>query len=338
MGCTGERIDLVADVEHKQIKRNQSIDAYRCLLMFGICALHAVTQGGHNAPWMANCLTWCVTGFAFLSGWFGIRFKYWKVVKLYAVSFYCAAIVFAFNFAFGMSSGARDVLNIATGQWYLNAYAVLMCFAPILNEGCRALSEKFATDRMAATKLATPLVLCAFGWSFATTLPVVKGYIPKPVGLASYSFLTLIGAYCAARIWRECEIRCGELRIRNAHIVVFLLLSVVASAIGLNDYNSPFALAIAFGTFYLAKNAKECRFAGRVCSWLGPSMFSVYLLHSSGRTWWALAKCEDFLLGLGMPIVAVWGVTAFAVFTVCVAFDIPRRLFVGLLTQRSKRV
>ena len=184
-------------------QRNANLEIYRCLLMLGICLLHCISQGGHNVPLANNCFSWCVTGFAFLSGWFGIRFSCKKVVKLYAVSFYCAAIVFAFNFSLRMSGGAREVWNVATGQWYLNAYAVLMCFAPILNEGCRSLSEKFAADRMAAIKLAMPLVLCAFGWSFATTLPVVREYIPKPVGLESYSFLTLIGAYCVARIWRE---------------------------------------------------------------------------------------------------------------------------------------
>ena len=123
-------------------------------------------------------------------------------------------------------------------------------------------------------------------------------------------------------------------------IIVFCILAVSlgAAAIGLNDYNSPFALAIAASTFYLARNASFPAAIGKACVWLGPSMFSVYLLHSSGRTWWALAKCEDFLLGFGIPIVAVWVFTAFTVFTVCVALDLPRRLFAGLLSRRNKEV
>ena len=71
--------------------RNSSIDIYRCLLMLGICMLHAMAQAGHNVPWVANLLSWCVTGFAFISGWFGIRFSAGKLIKLYGISAYCAA-------------------------------------------------------------------------------------------------------------------------------------------------------------------------------------------------------------------------------------------------------
>ena len=37
--------------------RDTGIDAYRCLLMFGICLLHAIEQIGHNVPWVANMLS-----------------------------------------------------------------------------------------------------------------------------------------------------------------------------------------------------------------------------------------------------------------------------------------
>jgi len=76
------------------MKRNPSIELYRCLLMYGICLLHAVTQCGHNVPWLANVLTTCVVGFVFISGWFGVKFTWWKLVKLYGIGTYAALVLF----------------------------------------------------------------------------------------------------------------------------------------------------------------------------------------------------------------------------------------------------
>ena len=79
------------------MKRNDSIDVYRCLLMLGICLLHAITQGGHNVVWAANILLWCVPGFMFISGWYGIQFSHRKVLKLYGISLYCATVFVVFD-------------------------------------------------------------------------------------------------------------------------------------------------------------------------------------------------------------------------------------------------
>ena len=268
-----------------------------------------------------------------------MRFSFMKLAKLYGVSLYCAAVICIVNAVFGYGDGClKYIWDVAVGQWYLNAYAILMCLAPILNEGCRSIAEKFKADRKVGVMMVLPMIFCAFGWSFSTTLPIVRDYVPRATGLSSYSFLTLLGAYCVARFWRGCENSGMKPRFPTIIVLCILAVSLGAAAIGLNDYNSPFALAIAASTFYLARNASFPAAIGKACVWLGPSMFSVYLLHSSGRTWWALAKCEDILLGIGMPIIAVWGVTAIIVFSVCVVLDLPRRLFAGLLTQRSRGV
>ena len=83
----------MADVQ----KRDASIDFYRVMLMFGICTLHSITQAGHNVAWAANMLSWCVPGFMFISGWFGMRFSFMKVAKLYGISLYCAAVFATFD-------------------------------------------------------------------------------------------------------------------------------------------------------------------------------------------------------------------------------------------------
>jgi len=70
-------------------ERNPAIELYRVMLMFGICVLHSITQCGHNIPWIANILLSCVVGFVFITGWFGVKFSWWKIIKLYVLSNFC---------------------------------------------------------------------------------------------------------------------------------------------------------------------------------------------------------------------------------------------------------
>ena len=134
-----------------QVKRNKAIDAYRITLMFGICLLHSISQAGHNVSWANNCFSWCVTAFAFISGWFGMRFSFMKLTKLYGVSLYCAAVICIVNAVFGYGDGClKYIWDVAVGQWYLNAYAILLCLAPILNEGCRSIAEMPRNSRLIA--------------------------------------------------------------------------------------------------------------------------------------------------------------------------------------------
>lgn len=81
---------IVCDMSVKQ--REANIEVYRVALMFGICLLHTIGYGGNTTPWMQNVLLSCVVGFVFISGWFGVKFSWWKLVKLYGIGLYCAMV------------------------------------------------------------------------------------------------------------------------------------------------------------------------------------------------------------------------------------------------------
>ena len=300
--------------------RNQAIDVYRCMLMYGICLLHSITQAGHNVAWAANMLSWCVPGFMFISGWFGMRFSFMKVAKLYGISLYCATVFVIFDAV--VSGGGidfRKIVNVASKQWFLNAYVVVMCFAPMVN---------VAVEQMAIKHL-YPIMLCAFGWSFATTLPVVCKYVPPTHGLTAYSFLTLLGVYIVARFARKCHENnpAFQLLIANRKLIALIVcVCLVCAAIGLNDYNSPFALVIAAGAFLLLLRMKIPTWLSRICIWLGPTMFSVYLMHSHGYAWKYLTAVEEYFLNVGVRLPFAYLLTAMCVFCTCVVWDMPRRV------------
>ena len=312
------------------MKREFSMDMYRVCLMFGICLLHSITHAVYTTAWVANMLSWCVPGFMFISGWFGIKFTIGKVLKLYGISLYCAVIYVAFDIAVSGGWTVNCIIrayNITKGQWFLNAYVIVMCLAPMVN---------IAVERMTIKEL-SPIALCAFGWSFTTTLPVLSRLVPSSAGLTAYSFLTLLGVYITARFVRRLYDSNDRFKacVGNMKIVLpTVVIALILSAAGLGDYNSPFAVVLAGCVFLIVKGCRIPSWLGRICAFLGPSMFSVYLMHSHGQAWSYLVRIENAILGMGMPICIAYVGTAAVIFLVCVLLDMPRRIIVYIVAHR----
>jgi len=85
--------------------------------------------------------------------------------------------------------------------------------------------------------------------------------------------------------------------------------------------------------FFLAKNCGVPSWLGRICVWLGPSMFAVYLMHSHGQGWGYLREIQDGLLLRNVPIGGAYLLTALVVFVVCIVADLPRRMAAILLKK-----
>lgn len=318
--------------------RNVSIELYRIFLMFGICLLHSITQGGNNVVWAANLFDWCVSGFVFLSGWFGIRFSFLKLIKLYCISFYCAACYVLFDVLMTGGLGSVNFVDIgircyriAIGQWFLNAYVVLMCFAPILNLACSQLviSKWDYGQVRKCLQILGPLFVCVFGWSFATTLPIVGKLLPQSVGVTAYSFLMMLGVYTGARWLRLNDHWIRPLILKQKKFVIIgACVCLLAMCLGFEDYNSPFSFSFAAICFYAFNQVQVPQKVGAVCVWLAPSMFSVYLMHSHGYAWDYLKCIESYLVGNRLPLSVVFLCTASAIFGASVLLDMPRRFFI----------
>ena len=289
-------------------------------------------------PWAANMLLWCVPGFMFISGWFGIKFSFAKVLRLGVVSLYCATVFVLFDNVVSQEMvrmvGSSMILRIwkyATGHWFLNAYVVVMCLAPIVN---------VAVDRMTLRSHFFPLIYCVFGWSFATTLPH-GNLLPQAIGLTSYSFLTLLGIYTLARYLRVhvCQDKVLDRLLGSRwRLLVVIGVGLTFAAIGLGDYNSPFAVAIACSMFFAVKKVELPQRLSALCISLAPSMFSVYMMHSRKFCRGYLVMLEDGLIQRGVPMSIAYFATAAIVFAICVLADLPRRVCAVGITKGIKTV
>lgn len=281
--------------------------------MFGIVLLHCAGNGTARAPWLANLLKFCVVGFFFVSGYFGIRFAWRKLLLLYGVAAFCAAIG-AFV-QWGVMGDMHVVSNAFTYMkrfWFLHAYAVLMLVAPILN-------LVFSLKGRDLLPVLAPAMFLVFGWSYCFEIGHLKPYVFETAGLGAHTSLTLIGIYLAARWFQSSDI---ENCIPNWLLGLGVLLMLPVAAIGLAPYNSVFAFVMASFLFLIFKRHVSC---GEWPGVLAPSMFSVYLLHVTAP---GLALIRHFVVSdvcvgggyLRMLVVAI------VLFSMCLAVDLLRRL------------
>lgn len=318
--------------------RNSNVECMRVTLTFFVCLLHVISQGGYNVPWFANLFHWCVAGFVFISGWFGIRFSLSKLVALLCINIYCSFAFVTFDFFIGnWSGGVVDFLiyglKESKGQWFFNAYIILMCFAPLCNIFCDEMSNRFKNGevKLVLTSL-IPVLVCIFGWSFATTLPFLNLIVPKSSGLTELSFLTLIGIYIVARLLhqnKQLMIKYVSFFSNKGLMVFFVGVVLFLASMGLSNLNSPIAVILAGLMFFLFSHIRMSLYWGLICKWLAPSMFSIYLLHVHRAGWQYIKVIEQyFVMELGLSVYLTFLLTALLIFTVCLVLDVPRRLFV----------
>lgn len=309
-------------------RRCPAPELYRIALMFGICLLHSITQGGYNKPWLSNILLSCVNGFIFISGYYGLTFKPSKVIRLFAVSVFCGLLIYAAGYWQGVYpplSFERETLKLLRGilveSWFVTAYAVLLFIAPLIDGILKWVPKR------ALPAILCPFFLLAFGWSFGLSVPFLCGAFPHAPELGNYTGLSLIATYTCARLIKLFGLEAYFTRKRL--LIACGVLCGIAT-LGLGDYASPFAVALAAAIFYLFKSLVIPPRLGKVILLLSPSMFAIYLLHSSRIGFSFIQYAERFLLEHHVPVYAAFVLVAAVIFFSCLLLDLPRRLLCAL--------
>lgn len=306
--------------------RDPAPEVYRVALMFGICLLHSITMCGHVTAWAANVLLSCVNGFVFITGWYGLRFKPSKLVRLYAVTLFTGSVVLATrlwlgDFALGWEKETLSrVKDCYLGYWFLNAYAMLMLLAPLVDAAIERVPRRLLGSVLA------PLGVLVFVWAFGAGVPILGWFFPASSGIGSYTGLALLATYTVARLCRVFDVARFFTWRRAAVASAALWL---CTGVGLGEYASPFAAALSATLFLVFARVPWPGWVGRAACLLGPSMFAVYLLHCNGVGFGLMRALEDRLVdGRGWPLGAAYLAVAALAFGACVAIDLPRRLVV----------
>ena len=332
--------------------RNSAIELYRILLMFGIVILHAayISKGAGSFHWLNTGMSWCVDGFVFITGYFGCRFSWQKIVRLYGTAIWCGLVIVSLWFLIakygclrvevmeeiGIAEAAgwtlfdflKAVINHINGSWFLHAYVLMMCMVPLVN----LVIDKCTASEFAI--LSTPFLIAVFGWGLATELPILHSYVPKSPGLGSMTGLTLLGCYIFGRLYRLYEDRLNfKIHILLLSLIFLLLLDTLGYG-WLGRYASPFAVLTASVVFTLFKGRSIPIGLSKCVLWVSPSMFAVYMLHGYTPCLNLMRYWVGLRDGISLDVALV--ASAMLMFLSCVLIDGLTRL--GLFITQKIRI
>lgn len=325
--------------------RDGNIELLRVVLIFFICMIHAVGYvDARWCHWLTNVSFVGVLGFVLISGFYGMRFSAAKVIRLEGVAVGCAVTVVAaaaISDSFGLSAclppfgkaWGSEVLALFKGYWFVHAYVLMMCMAPLV-ERVFADAQSSPQGRRAALSACVPFLAMVYGWSFAMLIPVVQNLVPRTQGLVPFSGVTLFAAYLVGRLYRVFD---WDNLLKGR----WLLPSAVACAFvsslwyGLfARYNSPFLLVFAVGLFWTFRRVRVSAGFASALGWLTPSVLSVYLLHCNPYGYRAFAFLEERVRACLDWDYAVFFVLATVAFVGGFLLDVPRRLIVRFIRRR----
>ena len=304
------------------MRRNASIELYRCLCMAGVVLLHALTQGGYADAHrgLDNLVAPSVVGFVFISGYCGIKCKLRSVLKLLGIG------LSSFIMLVILSGNYRSSFGISGYWWFLWMYLALMAITPVVN----AIFDENTPSRVLCKIL--PLLFVVFVWTYsATVIPVLKSIVPSANGFSPFSVLTFLGVYLVAR---TCKLYEEQLRTN------WLLLAAATSGIfvwfGFYHYCSPFSLIFAGSIFFLIKRMPLPRFIEKTVMFFSHSMFAVYLLHTNTLGFVCLRKAENALITAGWDYYLMAFSVAIGIFVGGVGLDLPRRAALYCIKRNCK--
>jgi len=317
------------------MRRDPAIEFFRILIMFGIVLLHVCQQ--RVGAWPNNVLVSCVPGFVLISGYFGIRFSWRKLAKLYLMAVYASLIVPLVGGVWPLSAYCREVLRCwnlclevgqPSGFWFLHAYVFMLMFSPLVN----VVVER--GEQVAFLPL-LPLFVLVGCWGFGKTLPLIGCVLPSTEGLDAYGGVTLLGIYAAARLCRQVNM---QDRLHTKWLWIALPILWCLTGVGLGDYNSPFAFALAAVCYLLVSRVKIPRRIARIITYIAPSMFSVYLIHTNMFGFPAMRTFEEEMLSHGVPLFGAFIITGLLALTLSLCIDQVRRIALMVASACIKRI
>lgn len=274
-------------------KRNLNIEALRVYMMLLIVILHmsgsyldedVVRQSyGISMGWLLGYRSFTflgVTTFAFISGFYGVKFHVGKFLSMEIMAMVYGMIVLFALYILSMEIHLNDVRNLlfpitSNHLWYFSGYMILMCISPLLNEGVKELSKESFRGALGM------LMLIIYGARFVS-------------GGANADFFNLLLVYLLGRYLKKYP---SKFLISYRYWVFWscvslnFILSFFFGCSGLGKINllfegnnNPITALGAISLFYIFLYLNRTVWINTIISKLAPNMLAVYVLHELART------------------------------------------------------
>lgn len=275
-----------------------------------------------------------VNVFVMLSGWYGIRPRLSRVGELLFQVLFFGVICMGIEWYVSDGMPPRVLQTVLMldhdNYWFVKTYLALYLFSPMLNAFVNTATRR----QQELLLMAVFSFMFVFGWLFQSTSWILSGY-----SLPWFMCLYLLSRYISVcQPWFAQFCRRTDLCIYLG-IVAFLTVSVfVMRHYNLGGvmyfYTCPFVVV---GAIYLLLFFSKLSFHSRIVNWLGISVLSVYLTHSSSfigkyydgavLRWFGSETRLTFVLYVALMIVVV--------FMVSILTD---KLRLAIWRQVSKRI
>lgn len=305
-------------------ERNYGIDLLRLVLMYMVCMLHTLGQGGvlsasawgtgqHYVFWFLEILSYCaVNAFAMISGYVAVdkprKFErladMWFQAVFYSFVVTMILTVAGLNGYWSVGDMIRCIMPVTFNKfWYFTAFFALYFAIPVLNPFLFSIEEKTA-------KKAFYLMVILFS---------VIGTIGDPFKSgAGYSAIWLIVLYCIGVLAKRTHLMekrsTGALLLGWAGcILVTWALQVFLGSGFLTNYLSP---TILYSGLIMVVLFSRIRVKGTILAKITPLVFGIYLFQLNQVIWDNLLKGAFTWvvnLPLGVGVLVVFGL-ALAIF------------------------
>jgi len=315
------------------MKRDSNIELFRCFCMFFVVLNHVCF---YNKLCGNSWFMWHVPGFLIVSGFFGVRFSFGKIVKLLGITYACWYLTIPLR-------SPTTFINylLPHGGWYLPFYLLLIVFCPVLNS---ALENKI--NHKAVTQAIT--LMMVVGWLPLLSKNPHLDRIMVP-GMQGHGLLLMMVIYITARLLFMHHIPSQYPR-SLVWFALFIIGIVLNGVMGIRIpdavcYASPLVIATSVSGFLAFKTMRPLPMGfSRLINFISPSMYGVYVLH--------LCCIDRFqYFGGGVDLENIWGrvgiensiahamMRAVFLFFMCVLIDLLRRglMYVGTCLTKYLR-
>ncbi len=266
-----------------KIQRNGGVEILRILCMFSFICMHIIGYSS-LAPFggfarnsfllhLRGVLNVGVDIFAFISGFYGIKFYPKKAFNLLYIGIFSSLIVFFlelyfFNVEFKIISPVQIFFN----NWFFREYLILFLLVSFINPFFDNIDSK------KIKQIIFPLVAFYLWLFFAENFKSSFGQTPS---LGNHHAMLLLCIYIFGRLIKKTSI------FNKISIWILLLVSIVCLVImfvvpRLKEFSSPFCILAAFSLFELFRRMSVPKILSKIACFISPSMLGILILHNAG--------------------------------------------------------
>lgn len=319
--------------------RKSNIELLRILCIFGILVMHILGSVKNNLSFvngqidlfLNSIFNANVTIFVLISGYFGIKFKLSKVLKIWIVVLFYSILytLLTCDYSyFDIKLLIHTIFPVLTDRfWFISCYIVLYFLSPYINKFIEALNKKDALSM---------IFILLFFFSIAPTLLLSEGItFDYGKGFVNVVLSYLIGRCISLgyiNLSRKQSIILGSSSI----VLTYLLMAFISYCNGkvmlkyfFND-NSLLVIITAVCIFNIFNNLN---FSSKFINFIAKHVLAVYLFQYAAMDLFGKILDLNYFAGSSCFYLIFIAYT-FLLFVFCIVFDIIRDFVFGKLEDK----